>query len=44
MRIMICTCIGHTGYAQTLEEKDGAGTVNKTFTLGHDVLAQMAAG
>lgn len=30
---------GHTGYAQVLEEWVGA-TLNKTYTLGHDVIAQ----
>ena len=33
----------HTGYAQVLEEKDGSGTVTKSYTIGHDVLAQAAA-
>jgi YD repeat-containing protein len=32
----------HTGYAQVLEEKDTTGAVTKTYTLGHDVLAQQA--
>ncbi|MGB0766316.1 MAG: Ig-like domain-containing protein [Phycisphaeraceae bacterium] len=32
----------HTGYAQTLEEMVD-GSLDKTFTLGHDVLAQVAA-
>jgi RHS repeat-associated protein len=30
----------HTGYAQILEEKNSAGTVTQTYTLGHDVLNQ----
>lgn len=30
----------HTGYAQVLEEKDSGGVVTKTYTLGHDVIAQ----
>ncbi len=29
-----------TGYAQVLEEKDDTGDVTKTYTLGHDVIAQ----
>ncbi len=35
----------HTGYAQVLEEKDASapGSVTKTYTIGHDVLAQQAA-
>ncbi len=34
----------HTGFAQVLEEKDGAtGDVTKTYTLGHDVLTQRRA-
>lgn len=32
-----------TGYAQVLEERDAAGNVSKTYTLGHDVLAQATA-
>jgi len=31
-----------TGYSQVLEEKNAAGTVTKTYTLGHDVIAQQA--
>jgi RHS repeat-associated protein len=31
-----------TGYAQILEEKDAAGSVTKTYTLGLDVIAQQA--
>ncbi len=30
----------HTGYAQVLEEKDIAGSVVKTYTIGDDVLSQ----
>jgi len=30
----------HTGYTQVLEEKDAAGNVTKTFTLGLDVVTQ----
>lgn len=33
----------HTGYTQVLEEKDAQGNVTKTFTIGHDVLAQATA-
>ena len=32
-----------TGYAQILEEKDAAGSVTKTYTLGLDVIAQQAS-
>ncbi len=33
----------HTGYAQVLEERNGSsGDVEKTYTLGHDVIAQQA--
>ncbi len=32
-----------TGYAQVLEERDGTtGDVEKTYNLGHDVIAQQA--
>jgi len=29
-----------TGYSQVLEEKDGSGNVTKTYTLGHEIIAQ----
>ncbi len=31
-----------TGYSQVLEEKNAAGEVTKTYTLGHDVIAQQS--
>ena len=30
----------HTGYTQVLEETDAAGALQKSFLLGHDVIAQ----
>ncbi|TWT36616.1 tRNA(Glu)-specific nuclease WapA precursor [Posidoniimonas corsicana] len=33
-----------TGYTQVLEEQNASGNVTKTYTLGHDVLVQAAAG